>query len=82
MAEDMERLTNNSAILTSSDLIYVSRIMKKIAQSPRVTTKVTAESAKLGFYIIKCADKIPKSNIKLVYFCFLTDQQKNAENYQ
>ena len=40
----MERLTNNSAILTSSDLIYVSRIMKNIAQSPRVTTKVTAES--------------------------------------
>ena len=44
MAEKLERLTNNSAILTSSDLIYVSRIMKNIAESPRVTTMVNVES--------------------------------------
>ena len=79
MAEDMERLTNNSAILTSSDLIYVSRIMKNIAQSPRVTTKVTAESVKLGYFLMCQQNSTIKNE---VHFCFHADQQKNAENCQ
>ena len=49
MVANLERLTRNTEILTGTDLIYISRIMKNIARSPGITTTVILQTGMKEF---------------------------------